>query len=59
MHVQNGSNLYDRKLSPAQVAEIREKYATGKYKQEQLAKEYNVCQQAISKVVRSESYSVL
>ena len=52
-------NPYVSKLNPAQVAEIREKYANGKYKQEQLAREYKVCQQAISKVVRSESYSVL
>ncbi|MHC4444262.1 MAG: hypothetical protein ACYTF1_22195 [Planctomycetota bacterium] len=59
MHEQKVGNPYVSKLNPAQVEEIREKYATGKYKQEQLAREYNVCQQAISKVVRQESYCVL
>lgn len=39
------------KLTQEQVIEIREKYATGKYKQTQLAKEYLVSDPTISHVV--------
>ena len=47
------------KLSIEQVLEIRRLYATGKYKQCELAKKYNVRQTNISHIVRRISYQWL
>lgn len=44
-----------KKLSDKQIQEVREKYATGQYTQEQLAKEYNVDSSMISRIVNYKS----
>jgi DNA-binding MarR family transcriptional regulator len=44
------------KLTPEQVATIRETYDAGGVRQVDLAKQYGVSQRAISLVVRRETY---
>jgi len=45
-----------RKLTEKQVAEIRRKFETGDYYQVELAKLYNISQNAMSKIVRGVSW---
>lgn len=44
------------KLTPTEVLEIREKYASGLYTQGHLAREYRVSANAIGRIVRGESW---
>lgn len=48
-----GDNSTFHKLSKIQVIEIREKYATKKYSQTELACEYNVARATIGKIVNN------
>lgn len=52
-----GSRHNLAKLDEAKVAEIRELYATGRYKQVQLAEMYGVAQGQISSVVLRKTWS--
>ena len=45
-----------RLLTPEQVREIRRKYATGKYKQKDLGKEYGLKQHSISEIVHGKKW---
>jgi hypothetical protein len=47
-----GENDSSAKLSNKEVAEMRDKYATGKYSQSSLGLEYHVCQGTVSSIVR-------
>lgn len=47
-----GENNGRAKLSPKQVIEIRERYATGEIYQAELAKEYGVTQAVVQKLIR-------
>lgn len=55
--VRRGSANNKAKLTEKQVAEIREKYASGKYTQTQLSGEYQISQQVISKVINKKLWS--
>lgn len=45
-----------RKLSPADVEDIRRRYATGRIKQSELADEYNITQPQVSKIVKRKQW---
>lgn len=53
---QTGADHANAKLTMAQVAEIRERYAASRISQEVLAAEYGVSQGVISGIVRGKSY---
>ena len=53
--VRHGTHVL--KVSPQQVWEIREKYASGRYFQKELARQYGVNQSMISKIVRKDAWS--
>lgn len=44
------------KLTQAKAQEIRERYATGKVTQQQLAKQYSVSQNAICRIVNGKTW---
>ena len=52
-----GKNNHRSKLNETQVLEIKNKYKTGKYKQIQLAKEYNVSPIVIHWIVRGKGWN--
>ena len=47
------------KLTPAQVVEIRIRYADGNESQRQIAEDYGVCTDCISKIVNNLSWTTL
>ena len=54
--VRRGEDHKMAKLTEAQVREIRDKYATGEFSQDQLAKEYGISPYSISLVVRKKTW---
>ena len=50
------SKKYQSGLNMIKAREIRVKYLSGQFTQEQLAEEYNVCRQSVSDVLRGKSY---
>lgn len=51
-----GENHHYAKLTAKEVSTIRQKYRTGKYTQKQLAKEFGIKQQAVSKIVNNKRW---
>jgi group I intron endonuclease len=54
-----GENNKTAKLTASQVIEIREKYGTGNYSQQQLANEYGVSREQIGRIVRGVDWKHL
>lgn len=54
--VKQGPDHPDAKLTAAQALEIRTLYATGQYRQIDLAQRFNVVQTVVSAIVRGDSY---
>jgi hypothetical protein len=59
LHTQKGEKNGHSKLTDVQVLEIRKKYDTGKYIQQELADEYNVSIGAISAITTNKNWSHL
>lgn len=57
VRMRSGESNYRARLTNAQVADIRLRYATGIVSQQQLALEYGVTQTSISRYVRGERYA--
>lgn len=52
----NSYNFSNRKLTDAQADEIRRRYVRLKVTQKQLAKEYNVAEGCIQRIIENKSY---
>ena len=55
--MKHGKDINFTKLSEEQVIEIREKYASGEYRQDILANEYGISQTGIGLIVRGVNWS--
>lgn len=55
----NGEKMFNAKLNNINVIEIREKYNTKQYTQQQLANNYNVSRQLVGMVIRGEIWKHL